>query len=276
MLLLFQGIGSCDGAPFLSLYSHEAKDFFGFRGEWPHTEKSKQADFAGFKSLECAHISVQFAAKPPPEDLLPVHVGVLIGEGAVSVGQTGGITSSMSRRLLMVPPDESRHSNGAAGMFAEISWDPEQLRIQSIHVRDALNNTLASKVLPSESPLQLPLPRESLPACSIHVLATDGRHLMVKIASDPEGENGFVLQHKHYHPLALVSWDERKVVLGAQGSTGGGGRSLVGVGMGVACSVAAVVGVAGLLAAFFLWKHQKSSLVAGPTGQRGQLLAPRY
>ena len=110
LLLTFESLGACGGAPGLPLYNHSARAFIGFRGEFPFQEAYEQADYTGLQTLECAHLVVTTAA-PVPQGRLEVEVEAVTAPTAAATPGTAS-SSSSRRRLHVLPTDD------AAGQFA--------------------------------------------------------------------------------------------------------------------------------------------------------------
>lgn len=181
LLVALERVAECDGLAGLRPHNYTAFGFFGFRGEWPFKEQYLQADYSGYKSLECAHITVRTAAAAPAGRLeLSLAAEAAALPGAAAAAAAAAQSCSLQR---------------AASL--SVSWGGG-VRARSVVWRDGANRTLGSvAVAPGQTAASL---AASVLPVSAHVLAEDGRH--THAAFSAEGEE-LVGRLKYYEPGAL-------------------------------------------------------------------------
>lgn len=132
LLLRFDALGGCDGAPGLPLYNHTARGFRGYGSGQDYSHAP--ADFTGLAGLECARLTLTTQA-PAPQGRLELDPRL---QPAVEAGPTA-TTATQRRRLAMEPRD------GRAGQIGPEA-QPACGAPQALHLSLPTSQPLASLV----------------------------------------------------------------------------------------------------------------------------------
>jgi hypothetical protein len=238
LLLSFESIGGCAGAPGLPLYNHSAPAFYGYRGEWPGQETFQRADYTGFSGLECARLTVATSAPAPSGQLE-------FGVEAADEADVSAAASGQRRRMLVQPQSSlaallsgSNACDASSGgpvlrlrlpldqQLSSVIWTDAANRTVAVQTAEELaaakalaagNSTWATPAvaLPTLTPL---VPWQGAPALpaglrySVLLLAPDGSHSRADIApvassnkqQSAAGQGQYTVQYKHYAADSLA------------------------------------------------------------------------
>jgi len=262
---MLEKIGECPGTASLELYNYTARDFYGFRGEWPFKESMERADYGGYASLECAHIAIVTGAEPPKGQL---YLSITaLGAPLQDPTTLGSGSEPTSRALLAAVGAGAQTCSGfASALLLSVSWYKHS-EIRSLIWKDGLNRTLMS--YSSAGPQQsVDLPRSAkvtaadLPV-SVHVLAWDGRHTRAEI-SKGNVNSELIVKYKLYEHDAL-SYANETLVLSSQPECQStvsaqlevDTRGLI-IGMSIA-SVALLIMIIGSTVWLVRWMHKRKT-----------------